>query len=268
MDHYLSICAIYRNEAPYLREWIEFHRLVGVERFYLYNHSSEDEHREVLAPYIDAGTVVVHDWPVFPGQIQAYEDCLKRRRDESRWIAFIDLDEFLFSPVGSTVPDILREFERFPGLAVNWAMFGSSGHETKPPGLVIENYLWRTANERLNSIIKSIANPRRVSAFGTPHYFMYRHGVTVDALERPMYKAPLWRTESPSLDRIRINHYMVKSAEEFRRKLERGHADGARPKPKEALTRWVKRYNDVEDRTILMYLPQLREALDRVGAAT
>ena len=28
--HYLAVCAIYRNEGPYLREWIEFHRLVGV----------------------------------------------------------------------------------------------------------------------------------------------------------------------------------------------------------------------------------------------
>jgi hypothetical protein len=32
---YLSICAMYRNEAPYLREWVAFHRLMGVERFYL-----------------------------------------------------------------------------------------------------------------------------------------------------------------------------------------------------------------------------------------
>jgi hypothetical protein len=268
MNFYLSICAIYRDEAPYLREWIEFHRLVGVERFYLYNNGSTDEHLEVLAPYVDAGTVVMRDWPVFPGQIQAYEDCLKRHRDESRWIAFIDLDEFLFSPTGSPVPDLLKEFERFPGVAVNWAMFGSSGHRTKPPGLVIENYLRRTADPRLNSIIKSIANPRRVSAFGTPHYFMYRHGVTVDVDQRPMFKAPLWRTESPSLERLRINHYVVKSEEEFRRKLARGHADGARPKPKEAATRWIKRYNDVEDRAILIYLPQLREALEPAGAAT
>ena len=26
-DHYLAACAIYRDEAPYLAEWIEFHRL-------------------------------------------------------------------------------------------------------------------------------------------------------------------------------------------------------------------------------------------------
>ena len=28
---YLSICAIFKDEAPYLPEWIEFHRLVGFD---------------------------------------------------------------------------------------------------------------------------------------------------------------------------------------------------------------------------------------------
>src|SRR5919108_3802620 len=54
-DHYLAACAIYRDEAPYLSEWIEFHRLVGFERFYLYDNLSSDHHREVLAPYVDEG---------------------------------------------------------------------------------------------------------------------------------------------------------------------------------------------------------------------
>ena len=39
---YLAICTIYRDNAPYFREWIEFHRLVGVERFFLYNNRSDD----------------------------------------------------------------------------------------------------------------------------------------------------------------------------------------------------------------------------------
>lgn len=37
---YLSICAIFKDEAPYLPEWIEFHRSVGVERFFLYDNSA------------------------------------------------------------------------------------------------------------------------------------------------------------------------------------------------------------------------------------
>lgn len=44
MKHdYLSIGAIFKDEAPYLAEWIEFHRLVGVEHFFLYDNLSTDE---------------------------------------------------------------------------------------------------------------------------------------------------------------------------------------------------------------------------------
>jgi hypothetical protein len=32
---YLAVCAIYRNEAEFLGEWLEFHRLAGVQRFFL-----------------------------------------------------------------------------------------------------------------------------------------------------------------------------------------------------------------------------------------
>jgi hypothetical protein len=126
---YLSVCAIYKNEAHYLREWIEFHRLVGVERFFLYDNGSTDNHLDVLAPYIEDGAVTVRKWFV-PEQAQnaAYDDCLRRRlrelirpedsRDltDSRWIAFIDIDEFLFSPSGRPLPEILRDFEPYPGV--------------------------------------------------------------------------------------------------------------------------------------------------------
>ena len=55
MKGYLSVCAIYKNEARYLAEWLEFHLLAGVEHFFLYNNNSTDDHREVLAPYLRAG---------------------------------------------------------------------------------------------------------------------------------------------------------------------------------------------------------------------
>ncbi len=31
----VSLCAIFKDEADYLKEWIEFHRIVGVEHFYM-----------------------------------------------------------------------------------------------------------------------------------------------------------------------------------------------------------------------------------------
>ena len=59
----LSICAVFRNEAPYLREWIEFHRIVGVEKFFLFNNRSEDDYKSVLTPYIESGLVELTQWP-------------------------------------------------------------------------------------------------------------------------------------------------------------------------------------------------------------
>src|SRR5688572_26300793 len=140
MKPYLAICAVYRNEGPYLREWIEFHRHVGVERFFLYNNRSTDDHLDVLQPYIDAGIVVWEDFPEFPPQLKCFEECLATHRDDARWIAFIDIDEFLFSPTERPVSEILRDFEEHPAVGVNCLAFGTSGHQTPPPGLVIENY--------------------------------------------------------------------------------------------------------------------------------
>jgi hypothetical protein len=64
---------------------------------------------------------------------------------------------------------------------------------------------------------------------------------------------------------LRLNHYSIKSEEEFRRKLARGPADSSIPKrelwDEQEIQRRLKGWNDVEDHDILVYLPQLKRAL-------
>src|ERR1043166_6932935 len=90
----LAACLIFKNEAVYLKEWLDFHRLVGVEKFFLYNNASEDNYKTVLQPYIEKGIVALHDFPMAPpnAQTEAYNLCLKTHRRHARWIAFIDID--------------------------------------------------------------------------------------------------------------------------------------------------------------------------------
>lgn len=258
---YLSIAAIYRNEARYLREWIEFHRLVGAERFFLYNNESTDEHMEVLTPYIADGTVVWEDFPGFPPQLRCYQHCVETRRHDARWMAFIDLDEFLFSPTGRPVPEILGEYEEHPGVAVNCLQFGTSGHLTPPPGLVIENYTRRLALDRPRSrIAKTIVDPERTIGVGSnAHYFVYRDGATaVDERRRPVRSEAL---ASPSVELLRINHYFTRSQEERERKLAAPRVDTGQPKRRENVERRDRNLNAEPDTTILKYAPALREAL-------
>ena len=42
-----------------LQEWLVWHLLMGVEKFYLVDNDSSDHVREVLAPFIQQGVVEV-----------------------------------------------------------------------------------------------------------------------------------------------------------------------------------------------------------------
>ena len=57
---YCAICAIIKNKAPYLKEWIEYHKLKGIKKFLLYDNESEDNTYKILESYILKGTVIYH----------------------------------------------------------------------------------------------------------------------------------------------------------------------------------------------------------------
>jgi hypothetical protein len=259
---YLSICAIYRDEAHNLPEWIEFHRLVGVERFFLYDNRSTDDHAVVLAPYVEDGTAVVHDWPLYPGQVEAYNRCLSEHRHDSRWITFLDVDEFLFSPGGLPLSEVLAGYEEFPGVGVNWVMFGTSGHKETPAGLVIESHLRRGSEPW--SFVKHVVDPARAVKCHTVHAFGYDFRTAVDENRLPI-TVKSGRTQFPSVSRLRINHYYLKSEAEGRAKLAIPKPDGggAREFEFDSLDREL---GEERDEAILRYAPALHEALAKASS--
>jgi hypothetical protein len=278
---YLAACTIYRDDADYLPEWIEFHRLAGVERFVLYDNGSTDHHLDVLAPYLEEGVATRHEWPApFLGHngrplalFTAFEHCVGAHRDDARWFAFLDVDEFLFSPTGMPVPEILREYDRFPGVVVSRAEFGSSGHVTKPGGLVIESYLERKPLRPDDRVpYKSIVEPGHVTRCLTAHSFMYRDGVPVDEEMRPVDPLRYLTRKPPAWARLRIHHYFSRSEEERLRKAELwrdiGSAQSGLRPPRRQAARPGKTGRTVRDETLCAYAPAVREALARRGLLT
>jgi hypothetical protein len=271
---YLAACTIYRDDADYLGEWIEFHRLAGVERFVLYDNGSTDHHLEVLAPYLDAGLATRHEWPLaFLGHngrpkatFLAFEHCVGAHRDEARWIAFLDMDEFLFSPTGAQLPEVMREYERFPGVVVSRAEFGPSGHLTKPDGLVIESYVERQPlRPDDESPYKSIVEPGLVTRCLSAHSFVYRDGLPVDEDMRPVDPLKRMTRKPVAWSRLRVHHYFSRSEEERRRKAELWRdVGGARSVP----TTPLDTQRSVRDETLVAYAPAVREALARGGLLT
>src|SRR5581483_11744066 len=163
--HDLAVCAIFRDEARFLDEWLAFHAGVGASHFYLYNNFSADDYQSVLAPWIACGMVTLTDWPIPAGQIEAYPHCLQRARHQCRWLALIDVDEFLFSPLATDIRGILDRYSDLPAIAVWEVFFGSGGHTARPALPVTEAYRTCAPAHALTTV-KSIVNPRMVYKFG------------------------------------------------------------------------------------------------------
>lgn len=260
MKHDLSICAIFKNEGEYLREWIEFHRLVGVEHFYLYDNESTDGAGALLRPYVESGLVSYMTIGGELAQARAYMHCLKYHGDESAWIGFIDLDEFLFSPTGDDLKAVLAPFSYAPAVGVNWCVHGTGGHQTKPEGLVTESYRQRTRNADLNAHVKSIVRPASVLPIASPdpHHFIYADGLAVNERHQ-RFRGPF--SEPVSFEILRINHYWTKSVEEARRKSTVPRADTGQRRELEGFLN--PELNELRDDTIEPWVEKLRSALAR-----
>ena len=221
--YYLAVCAIAKNEGPYFQEWMEWHKSMGVEKFYIYDNDSSDNTKEILAPYIASGLV---EYVFFSGkkqQLPAYDNCLNKNRLEAHWIAVIDLDEYIVPIKDKTIPDFLKRFEKFSAVEINWLIYGSGGAKKQEAGGVMERFKHHSVpNHVFNRFVKSIVNPRRVFSFIGCHEAARISGRAADPHGNPIRKN--FRNREPQQDIIRINHYAVKSYEEFLGKCARGRA--------------------------------------------
>lgn len=244
-EYYLAVCAIAKNEGPYFKEWVDWHHEQGVDKFYIYDNESTDETKEVLKPYIESGLVEYIFYPGYRRQLAAYDDCLERHRLDARWIAFIDLDEFIVPVKDKNIPEFLHRFEDFPAVEINWLIYGSGGAKKRVPGTMMERFKHHAAPDHyLNRHVKSIVNPRKVFSMIGCHEVARISGHAADSHGNPIKKH--FREREPQQDVIRINHYAVRSYEEFLEKQARGRASGTQ---KTVRSEYFDKYdlNDIEE---------------------
>jgi len=213
----LCVTAMFRNEAPYIKEWIEYHKLVGVQHFYLFNNLSTDDFRSVLDPYIKAGVVELIEWPfeskgeaqLMQRQQRAYSRAIKKCIGKTRWLAIIDLDEFIVPVHKNNLVDLLNtRYKRYSGVMINWQLYGTSNVPSIPKGkLMIETLLYKALpNHVKHQQVKSIVRPEHVKKADL-HRCEFKQGYFAVYANK---NRSLQRSEKLPIDIIRINHYCTR----------------------------------------------------------
>ena len=228
----LAFVLIAKNEATYIKEWLDFHIKQGVSKFIIYDNESTDNFLEVLQPYIESGVVTYSKIGGKRRQIDAYNMALKKYRKCFKYIGFIDADEFVFvrnntygggghCDLVTFMDDFMAAHPNAGGIGINWLIFGSSHHEKRPAGGVLENFtMCAERNFFVNHHIKTICDPAKAIA-ATGHYSIYSRGFHNLNENGEILSGAL--ADQVHFDKIRINHYFTKSKEEYIAiKMERG----------------------------------------------
>lgn len=224
----VSICSIFKDEADYLKEWIEFHRIVGVEHFYLYNNNSTDNYLEVLSPYIKKGIVSLIDWPKPQSQLSAYKNFMETRKNETRWVGLIDIDEFIIPNTTDNIYDFLKDFNNKPAVIVYWKLFGTSGKIKRDVSkLITEEFI--VSRQKYSDIGKIFFNTnfeydtQLKENSAAMHYLWSKwKGMKVPPVN-VFGKICMYGNNpvSSNLMPLQINHYLIKSYDEYINKKSR-----------------------------------------------
>lgn len=227
----VSLCLIFKDEAPYLKEWLEYHLLIGVEHFYLYNNFSSDNYKEVLAPYIEQGIVTLMEWPYMYAQTACYNECYHKTKDETHWLGFIDADEFVNLLKDNDIKIYLKHYNAYPSLYIYWRIFCTSGHvnETKE-ALLTERFT--AAWPSLCNVGKSfINNDYRGFTAGCHISGVRWSGFYLNPIDDRYLFDPFSQIKNPYIyslpytPRAYVNHYYTRSYEFYSFKtLKRGDA--------------------------------------------
>ncbi len=248
---------MFKNEAPWLKEWILYHhQILGVEHFYLYNNDSTDNYREVLQPFIDQHIVELIDWssddpthhasgaymdaPWSASQLGSYNHCLKKAKGEAKWVAMIDIDEFIVP-----VKKISRFYhlldkaqkDKIGAVCLHWRVFGTSDVNDLAPGeYLMEKLTWRSLdNHGWNQHVKSIYQPE---------------GVSSCLVHVPEKLSPGFGLLHLKAKQVRLHHYWFRTNKhslEKRKMSASTHPD------------FFKEFHQKEDRSALPYVSDLKK---------
>jgi hypothetical protein len=268
-----------RNEAPFILEWIAWHRMIGFDHFLIHTNDCTDPTDDILKRLMTLGIVTWRQNTAGVGQAPqrtALKDAMTHDLYKAAsWAAHIDVDEFIMIHAGrGHLDDMFAAMGDVNMISLPWRNFGSSGIHTFSPGLVTETFEWAAPRYILQpwqlTAIKTLHRPLGHWRAIGPHRPYDLKALPskvrwVGGAGQPMPKEFLqkgWRSHPGYFgDSIaQINHYAIKSAESFLVKSDRG-APIAREWGADFQYWCLRDINFEKDSSMAKHIPALKEAM-------
>lgn len=105
-----------------LLQFLELGKIQGITHFTLYLYQVKDSMRKILEHYQEKGDVSLIEWTLpssissreiwYNGQMLTIQDCLYRNMARSRYLGFMDLDEFIIPVEFYSLKELIKSYHR------------------------------------------------------------------------------------------------------------------------------------------------------------
>ena len=224
------ICTVAKQENKYIKEFVEHYEKLKFEKIIIYDNNdlNGENFNKILRNEIKNKFIEIIDYRgLSQPQESALNDCYNKNKMNYDWIAFYDIDEFLYIRKYSDINQFLSlgKFKKCQSIIINWKYFGDNDklyYESKP---LSKRFIYPLDIAKINidskhlffSAAKTIVRGRLNITWGhLPHYINNTKNCRPSGKILKNYFSP------PQLSKAWLSHYITKSTEEFIQRLKRG----------------------------------------------
>lgn len=223
----ICICSIGKNENLYIREFVEYYYLIGVDKIIIYDNNDIDGENfdEILEDFIKKRLVEIIDVRgLLSIQIPIYNYCYHKYKDLYDWIGFLDIDEFLYIKNNNNIKRYFynKNFKNCETIYFNWLMYNDNNkikydnRELQKRFLIPFSY-FSCGKSFVRGGFNNLLIPTTMIPGINIHYFCNSNGEKI-------YPNNFYKNKIEKNPKAYIKHYYSKTVEEFCIKLKKGDA--------------------------------------------
>ena len=127
----VCVCSICKNENLYIKEFVEYHHLLGVNKIIIYDNNdiNGEEIKKPLEYYIKKNFVDIIDVRGLSSiQIPIYNFCYQNNKNIYDWITFLDIDEYIYIKNNETFDNYIynESLEKCELIFLNWMIYNDN----------------------------------------------------------------------------------------------------------------------------------------------